>query len=260
MARRLGHSIVDIKPALVPLRVAADWVPSLKGVSLQDAVASVRTAGGDVLQQRREALLFTHFGLSGPSILDVSRAAAHRLASEPLTLWLDLVPTVPREDMDRRLQKASRQGRRAAATLFPDEIPRRLAETLLGVAAIPANRAGPDLSRDERRRLVNALKELTLPIVGTLGFEKAEVTSGGVALDQVDPKTLESRLVRPRRLDRRLQFPGCMEHRLAGRGAGVGRCLEGLKNSTVVPATGSLSFGHSATMRIDCCRVAEISG
>jgi predicted flavoprotein YhiN len=66
---------------------------------------------------------------------------------------------------------------------------------LIAVAAIPPDRLGPELSRDERRRLIAALKELALPIVGTLGFEKAEVTSGGVALDLVDPKTLESRLV-----------------------------------------------------------------
>ena len=78
---------------------------------------------------------------------------------------------------------------------MPAELPRRLAECLVSVAAIPPDRMGPDLSRDERQRLVAALKGLSLPIVGTLGFEKAEVTSGGVALDEVDPKTLESRLV-----------------------------------------------------------------
>ena len=80
-------------------------------------------------------------------------------------------------------------------SLLPDALPRRLGECLLAIAAIPAERMGPDLSRDERRRLVGAVKELSLPITGTLGFEKAEVTSGGVALAEVDPKTLESRLV-----------------------------------------------------------------
>jgi predicted Rossmann fold flavoprotein len=195
IARRFGHTIVDTKPALVPLRVAADWVLSLKGLSLPDVVASVTTVEGEVLQQRREALLFTHFGLSGPSILDVSRAAAHRIDFEPLVLRLDLLPSISREELDRRLQTSSRQGRRAVVTLLPVELPRRLAECLVSVAVIPPNRIGPDLSRDERHRLVTALKGLSLPMVGTLGFEKAEVTSGGVALDEVDPKTLESRLV-----------------------------------------------------------------
>jgi predicted Rossmann fold flavoprotein len=140
-------------------------------------------------------VLFTHRGLSGPAILDVSREAARSSESETLALRIDFQPDVSREDLDKQLQAASRQGRRAVISLLPDALPRRLGECLLALAAIPADRMGPDLSRDERRRLVGAVKELSLPITGTLGFEKAEVTSGGVALTEVDPKTLESRLV-----------------------------------------------------------------
>ena len=195
IARRFGHTIVEPRPALVPLRVKADWVPGLKGLSLPDVVASVYSARNELLAQRREAILFAHFGLSGPAILDVSRAAALHGDSEPLELRLDLVPALPREDLDRGLQSSSRQGRRALISLLPPELPRRLTECILKVAAIAENRMGPDLSRDERQRLLTNLKGLALPISGTLGFEKAEVTAGGVALDEVDPKTLESRLV-----------------------------------------------------------------
>ncbi|MFI5457451.1 MAG: NAD(P)/FAD-dependent oxidoreductase [Isosphaerales bacterium] len=195
LARRFGHAIVEPRPALVPLRVAASWVPGLKGLSLPDVIASVHSAGNEVLAQRREAVLFAHFGLSGPAILDVSRAAGRRCESEPLALRLDLVPALSREELDHRLQRSCRQGRRAVVTLLPDALPRRLAECLVPAAAIPLDRLGPDLSRDERRQLVATLKGLALPISGTLGFEKAEVTSGGVALDQIDPRTLESRLV-----------------------------------------------------------------
>ena len=111
------------------------------------------------------------------------------------TLRLDLVPNLSREELDRTIQASSRQGRRPLIGLLPESIPRRLAESIVGAAGIPRDRMGPDLSRDERHRLVAACKGLTLPIRGTLGFEKAEVTSGGVSLDQVDPKTLESRVV-----------------------------------------------------------------
>jgi predicted Rossmann fold flavoprotein len=195
IARRFGHTIVEPRPALVPLRVKADWVPGLKGLSLPDVVASVYSARNELLAQRREAILFAHFGLSGPAILDVSRASALHGDSEPLELRLDLVPALPREELDRGLQSSSRQGRRALISLLPPELPRRLTESILKVAAIAENRMGPDLSRDERQRLLTNLKGLALPITGTLGFEKAEVTAGGVALDEVDPKTLESRLV-----------------------------------------------------------------
>jgi predicted Rossmann fold flavoprotein len=195
IARSFGHTIVDPRPALVPLRVGADWVPALRGLSLQDVVASVHDRRYERLQERREAVLFAHFGLSGPAILDVSRAVARRGDPESLILQLDLVPSLSRDELDRGLQTSCRQGRRALVTLLPAELPRRLTECVLLLAAIPENRMGPDLSRDERQRLLAALKGLSLPILGTLGFEKAEVTSGGVALGEVDPKTLESRLI-----------------------------------------------------------------
>jgi predicted Rossmann fold flavoprotein len=196
IAERLGHTIIAPNPALVPLRVAADWVSGLKGVTLPDVVASICSSDGALLEQRREAVLFAHFGLTGPAILDISRAVARASNTERLTVKLDMVPDLSREEVDRRLQAACRQGRRPVVALVPAELPGRLAECLLPAAAIPVDRLGPDLSRDERHRLVDVLKSLALPVAGTLGFEKAEVTSGGVALDEVDPKTLESRLVR----------------------------------------------------------------
>jgi predicted Rossmann fold flavoprotein len=195
IARRLGHVIVEPRPALVPMRVAPEWVADLKGVTLPDVVASVHAAEGSPLQERREAVLFAHFGLTGPAILDVSRSVARSDDPGRLTLRLDLLPDVRREDLDRAIQTSSRQGRRSLISLLPESVPRRLAECLVLAGGIPRDRMGPDLSRDERHRLVAVLKGLSLPIRGTLGFEKAEVTSGGVDLEQVDPRTLESRIV-----------------------------------------------------------------
>jgi predicted Rossmann fold flavoprotein len=112
-----------------------------------------------------------------------------------LILRLDLVPGLSRDELDRGLQLSCRQGRRPVIALLPGGLPRRLAECVVAIAAIPAERMGPELARDERLRLIATLKGLSLSIRGTLGFEKAEVTSGGVALEEVDPRTLESRLV-----------------------------------------------------------------
>ncbi len=195
IARRLGHGIVEPRPALVPLRVAAEWVADLRGVTLPDVVASIHAADGASLQERREAVLFAHFGLTGPAILDVSRSVARSDAPERLILRLDLLPDLTREELDRAIQSASRQGRRSLIALLPEPVPRRLAESVVQAAGIPGDRMGPDLSRDERHRLVAVLKGLSLPIGGTLGFEKAEVTSGGIRLEEVDPRTLESGIV-----------------------------------------------------------------
>lgn len=194
IARAFGHRIVPPKPALVPIRVVPDWVPGLRGLTLPDARASVVDGAGRSLLERREAVLFAHFGLSGPAILDVSRAVARREGDERLDLRLDLVPATMPEAIDGQLQAACRSGRGQVVGMLPETIPRRLAEAVLITAGVPSGRIGPELSRDERKRVVGAIKGLTLPIAGTLGFAKAEVTSGGVALDEVDPTTMESRL------------------------------------------------------------------
>ena len=193
IARQFGHSIVEPRPALVPIRVDPDWVPGLKGLTMPDVVASIRHNGGPPLLERREALLFAHFGLTGPAILDVSRAVARHDGSDQLDLALDLVPDTKAEDLDKYFQAAGRTGRRSVATLMPEALPKRLAEAVMTAAGLPAGRLGPDLSRAERRQLVEGIKGLRLPVSGTLGFAKAEVTSGGVTLDEVEPKTLESR-------------------------------------------------------------------
>src|SRR5262249_11236083 len=97
------------------------------------------------------------------------------------------------DELDREIQHAARTGRRTVSGLLPNVIPRRLAEQLIAEARVAPDRTGPELSRDERRRIVMSCKDLSLEIVGTLGFEKADGTSGGVSLDEVDPARLESR-------------------------------------------------------------------
>jgi predicted Rossmann fold flavoprotein len=193
LARRFGHTIVAPRPALVPLRVAADWVAELKGLTVADVRAAVHGPTGPPRFERREALLFAHFGLTGPAILDMSRAVARHDGPEPLDVVLDFAPDEHLEALDLELQEACRAGRRPVAGLLAARVPRRLAEALMKASSITPDRMGPDLARDERRRLVATLKGLRLPVTGTLGFAKAEVTSGGVALDEVDPRTLESR-------------------------------------------------------------------
>jgi predicted Rossmann fold flavoprotein len=193
IARAFGHTIVPTRPSLVPITVGEGWVKELSGLTLPDARAFVRKASNGVLDERREAVLFAHFGLTGPAILDVSRTVARWDEPASLELGLDLLPDLKAEGLDATIQAEARKGKRSVLSLLPGAIPKRLAEAVLARAGIPAGRMGPDLSRDERKGLVTALKSLTLPITGTLGFAKAEVTSGGICLDEVDPRTLESR-------------------------------------------------------------------
>jgi predicted Rossmann fold flavoprotein len=194
-AAQLGHTIVAPRPALVPIKVAPAWVAELRGVTLPDVALRVRE-GDQVLAARRGSLLLAHFGLSGPVALDVSRAISGHAHPDTLFLEIDLLPNTRETDFEDWLRTESLgAGKRQLASILPAELPRRLGETLVTLAGMPADRKAAALSKAERGRLVACVKHLRLPITGTLGFEKAEVTAGGVALDEIDSRTMRSKRV-----------------------------------------------------------------
>jgi hypothetical protein len=204
-ASALGHSVVTPRPSLVPLTIRCDWAKSLSGVTIPDVkvrvmegdkVVSGNDTGGAARAQRRGSFLFAHFGLSGPVVMDVSRVVSAHPQPNRLDLECDFVPDVRPQDLETAFQEAaSRQGKKQVAAIVADWLPRRLAEALLRSAGVPAERPAAELGRAERSRLVAALKANRFPLTGTLGFEKAEVTAGGVALDEVSSSTMQSKLV-----------------------------------------------------------------
>jgi len=193
-AAKFGHTVLAPRPALVPIRVNVPWVADLRGITLPDV--AVRILSGEVeLAQRRGSLLFAHFGLSGPVILDVSRVVSGHAQPATLSLELDILPDRREADLDDWLRKVSQSSaKKQLAVLLTDFAPRRLAEVVLNQAGLPIDRRAAALSRTERCLLVRHLKRLKLPIIGTLGFEKAEVTAGGVSLDEVNSRTMQSKL------------------------------------------------------------------
>lgn len=204
---QLGHTIVAPRPALVPITTHAAWVVALKGVTLPDVHVSLawRTEPGEERRvpdkawqpsHRRGSLLFAHFGLSGPVALDLSRVVSGFAEPQQLELVCDFLPDLPAADWEARLRhECAAEGKRQVVGLLTSQLPRRLVETLFELAAVPLDRRGAELNKDERRRLVAAVKQARIPIAGTMGFKKAEVTAGGVALDEVDSRTLRSKLV-----------------------------------------------------------------
>jgi predicted Rossmann fold flavoprotein len=209
-AAALGHTIVTPRPALTPITVAEAWPRELRGVTLPDvgvrilagnehgsptAASDGRPPAEEVLAARRGSLLFTHFGLSGPVVLDVSRVVSGHATPRRLTLELDLAPQVESAAFaDWLRQRSAEAGKRLAGSLVLDQTPRRLVDQVLVTAGIPSTRKAAELTREERNRLATACKRLPLALTGTLGFKKAEVTAGGIALAEVDSRTLESKL------------------------------------------------------------------
>ena len=192
-AADLGHTIVPPRPALVPITSPAQWVHQLQGISLPDVLVQVIELS-ECLAQRRSSLLFTHFGVSGPAALDVSRAVSGHRKPSRLMLRCDLLPDRKAEALEADLQQECQSaGGRMTAGIIARYVPQRLAETIAAQASIGRERRAAEISRQERQRLVAGLKAFDFPISGTLGFNKAEVTAGGVALDEVDSRTMESR-------------------------------------------------------------------
>ncbi len=194
-ASRLGHSIVPPRPALTPITVRVPWVAGLRGVTLPDVGVRLRQEQR-VLAGRRGSLLFAHFGLSGPVILDLSREVSGHPDPASLALELDFLPARKEQELDDQLRiETAAQGKKQLAVVLADLLPRRLCDVILAQAGLAVERKAAALSRPERGRLLAAIKRLPLPVTGTLGFGRAEVTAGGVPLDEVDSRTLASKRV-----------------------------------------------------------------
>jgi hypothetical protein len=194
-AAQLGHRIVPPRPALVPLTTNVPWVADLRGITLTDVSVGI-IEQEKTLITRRGSLLFAHFGISGPVVLDVSRIVSGHAEPHKLLLEIDLLPTHSEQTLSEWLRTESlASGKKQLAVVLAHQAPRRLAEVVLEEAGLARDRKAAALTKEERLRLVRALKHLPVPIAGTLGFKKAEVTAGGVALDEVDSRTMMSKLV-----------------------------------------------------------------
>jgi predicted Rossmann fold flavoprotein len=195
-AREFGHTIVPQRPALVPLTVQVPWIAELRGITIPDVKLKVLGPDGKQLDVRRGSMLFAHFGLTGPAPLDVSRTISSHPEPGKLSLELDLLPGLPEQELDEFVRTdTAANGKQLLAGVLSTKIPRRLADQFLVHCGMPADRKAAALSKPDRQKLVAAVKRLKLPVKGTLGFEKAEVTAGGVSLDEVDSRTMESKKV-----------------------------------------------------------------
>jgi predicted Rossmann fold flavoprotein len=197
-ARALGHSIVQTTPALVPLVLTdgrdAGLQRNLSGVS-HDATLEVWVDGARGTAVTG-SLLWTHFGISGPAALDVSRHWLRaRLLDPNVRLVVRLTPGRPFEDLDRIwTAAAASRGRSSLQRALATMVPAAVAAALLEALHLDGESALAELTRADRRRLVHALTAWTLPVRDSRGYNHAEVTAGGVALDEIDPGTMQSRI------------------------------------------------------------------
>jgi predicted Rossmann fold flavoprotein len=192
----LGHTIVPPRPALVPLVVAEPFVARLRGLSLRNVQVTLLLDGRPLASQFGE-MLFTPYGVTGPIVLTLSKRAAEAAERGRAELSIDLKPALSDEELDARLLRdVDRFGRRTYRRLLSGLLPRLLIDVFVDLTGIPPDRRGNQVTAGERARLHGLLRDLRLTVVGTRPIAEAIVTAGGVAIDELDPRTLESKRIR----------------------------------------------------------------
>lgn len=192
-AQAAGHSIESTYPSLTPLLSPADWVHQLRGITLADVDVQVLVEGAKEKNRRarsRGGFLWTHFGCSGPTAMNVSRFVARLGPDQQAALRIDLVPDLSEDRLRGELTTSSGK---SVQSLVSSLVPKAVAATLLDLAGVRDGTSLAELLRKSRQCLLNDLKGLPVPLHGTRGYAKAEVTAGGVRTGEVNPQTMESR-------------------------------------------------------------------
>jgi predicted Rossmann fold flavoprotein len=196
LAAAVGHTIHPARAALVPLVTSGDLAKKLQGLSLKNVEATLLVDGRKAEFEFGE-MLFTHYGLSGPIILSMSRAAVEALAeNRKVEVSIDLKPALDEEKLEARLLRDfDAHGKRHFETILEDLLPRKLIPVCIECVRISPRKLANQISGIERKRLQTWLKDFRFHVVGHRGFEEAIVTAGGVDLRQVDPRAMESKLI-----------------------------------------------------------------
>ena len=198
--KKIGHTVIESRPSLVPLRVREPWVADVAGVSAQDAKLTVfqdrkKQGAKKIFPSRRGKVLFTHFGLSGPLVLNMSQDISEFLQYGEVIVSLDLSPHKNIGELDSEVQTLFMPNKNKQVKNSLDGlVAPLLVPVLLRLASIDPEKPVHSVSREERLALVRLLKDLRMTIIGLLGEDKAIVTSGGIALEEVDFKNMRSRL------------------------------------------------------------------
>lgn len=194
-ARQQGHKITELSPALVPFVVEEPFIRELQGLSLRNIKARVLN-GRKVLYEEFGEMLFTHYGVSGPVLLSASSYAAPAIRKAPLTLVIDLKPALGAEQLDARILRdfeefKNKQYKNALGNLLPA----KLIPVVIDRSGIAPDKKVNEITREERQSLIRQIKEFSLTLTGLRDYKEAIITQGGISVREVNPSTMESKLV-----------------------------------------------------------------
>lgn len=194
-AETLGHTIIGLKPSLVPMEVRETWVKGVQGISLRNVRVTATSGDGRKLGEEFGEMMFTHFGVSGPVILTLSRCVVEHMGSG-VRLMVDLKPALDTASLDRRIQRdfetyANKQLKNA----LDDLLPKKLIPVVIKLSQISPEKPVNQVTRRERQKLADVFKGLILNVRSLRPIKEAVVTAGGVCTKEIDPSTMESRIV-----------------------------------------------------------------
>ncbi|MBO6150927.1 MAG: NAD(P)/FAD-dependent oxidoreductase [Clostridium sp.] len=194
-AESTGHRVTECTPALVPFETAED-VSFMQGLALKNVEIAVTDGKKEVYRGFGE-MLFTHFGVSGPLLLSASSYAAKRIGKHPLTLTIDLKPALSEEELDARILRDFGEAKnKNFANALGHLYPSGMIPEMVRRSGIPAEKKVNEITREERRSLISVTKHFTLTLTGLRGYQEAIITQGGVSVKDVNPSTMESKLVK----------------------------------------------------------------
>lgn len=196
IAEGLGHTVAPLTAVLVPLKAKESWVKNLQGLSLENIRITFTCGKKKIVSEVGEAI-FTHFGVSGPLILDLSGDIVSILGGHrEVRLLIDLKPGLTPEQLDKRLLNEFKQkGNVQLNNIFKGLLPYRLIPVFLRLADLASDRRANQVTQRERRSMIHLLKAFPLTVIAPLALEEAMVTGGGISTKEIDPRTMESRLV-----------------------------------------------------------------
>ena len=195
MAEDAGHTVTECTPSLVPFNVKEEWVKSLQGLSLKNTAISIYS-GKKKLYEDFGEMLFTHFGVSGPMILSASASIKQSLIKQPLDMYIDLKPALTQEALDKRIL---REFEEAKNKQFKNSInkllPAKMIPVIIELSGIDPDKKVNEISKEERNRLLMLFKKLPVTLNGPRGYNEAIITKGGIKVKEINPSTMESKLV-----------------------------------------------------------------
>ena len=194
LAAQLGHSVIPSRPSLVPVVTAEPWCAEMMGLSLKNVTLTLKNANNKVVYQELGEMLFTHFGISGPLVL----SASSYMTEPPQTyrISIDMKPALEPDQLDARiLRDFEEQKNKDFANSLDALLPRKMIPVVVRLSGIPADTKVNSVTREQRRKLVSLIKALPLTPVRFRPIEEAIITSGGVSVKEISPKTMESKLI-----------------------------------------------------------------